>query len=154
MKHKFIATNRNAQRDYHLLETYEAGIKLKGSEIKSIRSGKVNISDCFARVENGEAILYNLHIAPYKYETIEKLDPKRPRKLLLHKSEINGLVGKTQAKGLALIATKLYLKKGFAKVELALARGKKLYDKREEIKRREAEREIRGSLKRGRQVSP
>lgn len=150
MGNKFVATNRKAARDYHILETYEAGIKLKGPEIKSIRSHKANMTDSFARVEDGEVVLYNLHISPYKYDTIEKLDPKRPRKLLLHKSEINSLIGKTQQKGLALIATKLYFKRGFAKVELALARGKRLYDKREDIKRREVEREIQSSLKKQR----
>ncbi|NLY55929.1 MAG: SsrA-binding protein SmpB [Firmicutes bacterium] len=139
---KPIATNRKARHDYHILESIEAGIVLKGTEIKSVRNGRVNLKDSFARVENGEVIVYNLHISPYDYGNRENHDPVRPRKLLLHRDEIRRLIGKTQEKGLTLIPLSMYIRNGYAKVELALAKGKKLYDKRDDIKQREMNREI------------
>lgn len=137
-----IVTNRQARRDYFILETFEAGIELKGSEIKSIRKRRANLKDSFARVEKSEIFLYNLHISPYEFARRDEIDPKRARKLLLRKKEIKYLFGKSAKKSLALIPLKIYFKRGFAKVELALAKGKKLYDKREAIKLKEAKREI------------
>jgi len=145
-----IVTNRQAHRDYFILETFEAGIVLKGSEIKSIRKRRANLKDSFARVEKGEVFLYNLHISPYEFARRDEIDPKRVRKLLLRKKEIKYLFGKNAEKGLALIPLKIYLKKGFAKVELALAKGKKLYDKREAMKLKEAKREVDRALRKKR----
>jgi SsrA-binding protein len=142
-----IATNKAAQRNYTILESFEAGIQLRGGEVKSLRAHRANLKDSFGRIEKGEVYLYNLHISPYEYNTDSLEDPRRPRKLLLHKSEVKKLIGQTSQKGLTLIPLKLYFKRGFAKVELALAKGKKLYDKRREIKRREAEREVRRELR-------
>lgn len=139
---RVAAENRKARHDYFILETYEAGIALKGTEIKSIRAGKVNLKDSFARIEKGEVLLYNVHISPYEHGNRENHEPLRTRKLLLHRREINRLVGKTQEKGLALIPLRIYFKRGLAKVELALAKGKKLYDKREALAEREARREM------------
>ncbi len=137
-----LVTNRQARHDYHILETMEAGIVLKGTEIKSVRGGRVNLKDSFARIENGEIYLYNMHISPYDFGNRENHDPLRPRKLLLHKGEIRRLIGKTQEKGLTLIPLTLYIKSGYAKVELALAKGKRIYDKREDLKKRQVDREI------------
>ncbi len=139
---KTLATNRKARHEYHILETIEAGIVLKGTEIKSVRNGRVNLKDSFARVERGEVIVYNLHISPYDFGNRENHDPLRPRKLLLHRDEIRRLVGKTQEKGMTLIPLSIYIRNGYAKVELALAKGKKLYDKRDDLKEREMNREI------------
>jgi SsrA-binding protein len=136
------AENRKARHDYFILETYETGIVLKGTEIKSVREGRANLKDSFARVQNGEILLYNLHISPYEYGNRENHDPLRTRKLLMHRREIARLVGKTQEKGLALVPLRIYFKQGLAKVELALAKGKKLYDKREAIAERETQREL------------
>lgn len=135
---KIIAQNKKAYHDYFIEETYEAGIALTGTEIKSIRMGKVNLKDSFARVENNEVYLYNMHISPYEKGNIFNKDPLRTRKLLLNRHEINKLIGYVTRKGYTLIPTKLYLKRGLAKVELAVAKGKKLYDKREDIARRDA----------------
>ena len=143
MPDKTVATNRQARYNYAILESFEAGIELKGTEVKSLRAGQVNLKDSFARVENNELFLYNMHIAPYEFGNIANVDPIRPRKLLLHKSQIRRLVGEVSAKRLTLIPLKLYFKRGIAKVELAVAKGKKLYDKRETIRRRETERELR-----------
>ncbi len=144
-----MAVNRKAKRDYEILETYEAGIELKGSEVKSLREGKGSIKDAFARVENGEVWLYNFHISPYRQASVFVPDPERPKKLLLHKREIKRLAGKVSEKGLTLIPLKVYFnERGWAKVELALARGRKLYDKREAIKRRMLEREAERAMKR------
>jgi len=143
MDNGVIVTNRQARRDYEILETLEAGVELRGGEVKSLRERRANLKDSFARIDRGEAFLYNLHITPYKYTTFEEIDPKRTRRLLLHKAQIRRLIGKTSEKGLTLIPLKLYFKKGYVKVELALAKGKRLYDKRETIKRREADRSIR-----------
>ncbi|ABP66708.1 SsrA-binding protein [Caldicellulosiruptor saccharolyticus DSM 8903] len=144
---KVIATNRKAYHDYFIEETIEAGIELKGTEVKSVRLGHVNLKDSFARVENGEVFLYNMHISPYEKGNIFNVDPMRDRKLLLHKSEINRLAGYVQQKGYTLIPLKIYLKRGKIKVELAVAKGKKLFDKREAIAKRDAELEIRKKMK-------
>lgn len=138
-----VATNRKAKRDYEIKETLEAGIVLKGNEVKSVREHRVGIKDSFARVEGGEVFLYNLHISPYEKATrVDLINPTRERKLLLHKSEIIKLGTKVQKKGLTLIPLKIYLKSGVAKVELALAKGKRKYDKRQKIKRKIHQREI------------
>jgi SsrA-binding protein len=142
-----ITVNRKARHDYHIQESFEAGIVLKGSEIKSIREGKVNLSDAYARPENGELWLYNSHIASYDAASYNTHEPLRPRKLLLHRKEIDGLTSKVVQKGLTLVPLKLYIKHGVAKVELGVAKGKKVYDKREAIARRDAEREMERALK-------
>lgn len=148
---KTITVNKKARHEYFIDETYEAGIVLRGAEIKSIRAGRVNLRDSYARIEDGEAWVYNMHIAPYQQRSShEELDPKRPRKLLLRKREIGRLAGLVAQKGYTLIPLRLYLKRNLAKLELGVARGKKQYDKRRDIKRREAEREIERALKRWR----
>jgi SsrA-binding protein len=135
-----VATNRKAYRDYSIIESLEAGIQLAGTEVKSLRAGQVSLDEGFARVENGEVFLYDVHIAPYAQGNIFNKDPKRRRKLLLHRDEIKRLFGKTTLRGLTLVPMKLFFnKRGIAKVELALCRGKKLYDRREELKRRAME---------------
>src|SRR5690554_4033863 len=126
-----IVDNRKARHDYHILETYEAGIALKGTEVKSLRLGKVNIRDSFGQIKDGEVFLHGLHISPYDHGNRFNHDPLRIRKLLLHRREINKLIGKIKEKGFTLVPTKLYWKNGRCKVELALAQGKKLHDKRE-----------------------
>lgn len=146
MAEELVATNREARHNYHILESVEAGIELKGAEVKSLREHRANLKDSFARVEENELYLYNMHVSPYPQAGKFNPDPKRRRKLLLHKSEIKRLLGQLTQKGLTLIPLKLYFKRGIAKVELALAKGKKLYDKREAIRRREAERELRRAL--------
>ena len=142
-----ITVNRKARHDYHIQESFEAGVVLKGSEIKSIRAGRVNLSDAYARPENGELWLYNSHIASYDAASYNTHEPKRPRKLLLHRKEIDDLAGKVTQKGLTLVPLKLYIKHGIAKIELGVAKGKKLYDKRETIARRDAEREVERAMK-------
>lgn len=142
-----LVTNRKARHNFHILETYEAGIALVGTEVKSLREGKGNLQDSFARIENGELFLYNMHISPYEKGNIYNKDPRRTRKLLMHKREIYRLAGKVQEKGLTLIPLSLYLKNGIVKVELALAKGKALYDKRESIKRKTVKREMERALK-------
>jgi len=142
-----ITVNRKARHDYHIQESFEAGIVLKGSEIKSIRAGKVNLSDAYARPENGELWLYNSHIASYAAASYNTHEPIRPRKLLLHRKEIDILASKVVQKGLTLVPLKLYIKHGVAKIELGVAKGKKVYDKREAIARRDAEREMERALK-------
>jgi SsrA-binding protein len=145
---KTVAANRKASHDYDFLERYEAGIVLTGSEIKSIREGRVNLRDAFARVQNGELWLHNLHIAEYAAASQFNHEPTRPRKLLLHKDQIAHLAGALEQRGLTLVATRLYLKGGRAKVELAVARGRKSYDKRAAIAEREASRAIQRALRR------
>ncbi len=139
---KVVAENRKARHDYFIEETYEAGIALVGTEVKSLRLGKVSLRDSYAVVENGEVFLHNMHISPYEKGNRFNHDPKRSRKLLLHKQEIKRLLGKTQQRGYTLVPLRLYFRRGKAKVELALVRGKKLHDKREEIARRDAQREL------------
>jgi len=134
-------TNSKALRDYHILDRYEAGIELKGSEVKSIRAGKANISDAFARIENGEAFLYNADIQPYERASQEIPDAKRVRKLLLHRQEIDKLYGETQVKGRALVVLKLYWKNGKLKAELGVGQGKEARDKRADLKERAVDRE-------------
>jgi len=142
-----IAENRKAFHDYHLLETFEAGIVLLGTEVKSIREGRVNLRDSFARVEDGEVFLYNVNISPYSHRGYADHEPLRRRKLLLHRDEIRKLIGKTVEKGMTLVPVRLYYKNGRVKVAVSLAKGKKDYDKRETIKRREADRETRAAIK-------
>ena len=144
---KKIVENRKARHDYHLLERYEAGIVLQGTEVKSLRAGNVTIRDSFARVEGNEIFLYDLHISPYDHGNRENHDPKRPRKLLLHKKEIKKLYNSTLQAGFTIVPTRMYFSKGRAKVELALATGKREYDKREAIKERETQQTIKTILK-------
>ncbi|MBI4524062.1 MAG: SsrA-binding protein SmpB [Deltaproteobacteria bacterium] len=144
---KAVCVNRKARHDYFIDETYEAGLVLTGSEVKSLREGKANLKDSYARIIRGEAFLLNTHISPYTAAHQFNHDPTRTRKLLLHKQEIRRLSGKVAERGLTLIPLKLYFKNGKAKVELGLARGKKLYDKRETLKRKAARREVERSLK-------
>jgi len=147
---KVVTINRRARHDYDIKETYDVGMVLTGTEIKSIRQGKANLVDGFARVENGELWLHNMHIAPYDPGNRFNVDPRRTRKLLLHRNQINRLIGKIQEKGLTLIPLKLYLQRGYAKLELGLARGRKFYDKRRAIAERDAEREQEQKLRRRR----
>jgi SsrA-binding protein len=142
-----IAENRKAFHDYHLLDTFEAGVALLGTEVKAIREGRVNLRDSFARVDNGEVFLYNVHISPYSHRGYADHEPLRRRKLLLHRHEILKLIGKTVEKGMTLVPVRMYFKHGRVKVAVGLAKGKKEYDKRETIKRREADRETRAAIK-------
>lgn len=146
---KVVATNRKAFHDYAVEEKLEVGIVLKGTEVKSLREGRVNLRDSYASVDRGEMVLHNCHISPYSHGNLMNHDPLRPRKLLLHRKEINKLLGKTQQKGLTLVPLRIYFSpRGHAKVELALARGKKQYDRRETLKEREAGREMERAMKR------
>ena len=144
---KLIANNKKAYHDYFIDETYEAGICLHGTEVKSVRMGKCSVKESFIRIENGEVIAYGLHISPYEKGNIFNKDPLRPKKLLLHKSEIHKITGKIKEKGYTLVPLKVYFKGSLIKVEIGLARGKKLYDKRQDIakkdQRREAERDFK-----------
>jgi SsrA-binding protein len=144
---KSIAENRKAFHDFHIVETYEAGIVLQGTEVKAIREGNVNLRDSFARVESGEVWLYNVHINPYSHRGYADHEPTRRRKLLLHRREIRKLVGRTTERGMTLVPTRMYFDNGHVKVAIGLAKGKKAHDKRETIKRREAERETRAAVK-------
>ena len=139
---KVISTNRKARHDYYIEENYEAGVVLTGTEVKSVRGGRVNLKDSYAKIENGEVYLFNMHISPYEQGNRFNHDPLRVRKLLLHKKEIMRLDGKVREKGYALVPLKIYLKAGLVKVELGLARGKKLYDKRRDIAERDSRREM------------
>ena len=145
---KVVATNRKAFHDYHIEDRLEAGIMLRGTEVKSLRAGLVNLRDSYARVDHGEVFLHNCHINPYSHGNIMNHEPLRTRKLLLHQKEIIQLIGKTQQKGLTLIPLRIYFTpRGHAKVELALAKGKKQYDRRGTIKEREAGREVERAIK-------
>jgi SsrA-binding protein len=144
---KIVASNRRARRDYKILERYEAGIVLSGTEIKSVRSGNVNIQRSYVQARNGELFLFDAHIAPYDRAGYATHDPTRPRKLLLHRREINKIVDALTLKGLTMVPTKLFLKDGWAKVEVALARGKKKYDKRADLAKRDADRQVERALK-------
>ena len=144
---KTIVQNRKARHDYAVLDTFEAGIVLQGTEVKSLRQGKANLKDSYARVEGSEIFLHHLHISEYEQGNRANHDPVRTRKLLLHKREIARLRGRVQEKGLTLVPLKLYFKRGVAKVELALARGKRDYDRRHDIARRDAQREMQRALR-------
>lgn len=144
---KIVCQNKKARHDFFIEETMEAGIVLLGTEVKSLRDGRANLMDSYAWVENNEAYLYNCHISPYSPATQFNHDPTRKRKLLLHRKEINRLIGASREKGYSLIPLKIYFKKGIAKVELSIAKGKKQHDKRETIKKRDADREIRQAMK-------
>ncbi|MCL6499419.1 MAG: SsrA-binding protein SmpB [Firmicutes bacterium] len=141
-----VVANRRARHDYHLEETYEAGLQLLGSEVKSLRAGRASLQDAYAKVRGGEVWLVNMHIAPYEQAGPFNHDPLRPRKLLLHRAEIRRLVGKVKERGYTLVPLRVYFRRGLAKVELALARGKKQYDKRADIWKREAQRQIARAL--------
>ena len=140
---KMVAENRKARHDYHIEETIEAGIALNGTEVKSLRAGKANLRDSYAEVRGGELYAVNMHISPYEQGNRFNHEPLRPRKLLLHRYEINRLYGQVKQQGMTLIPLRIYFKRGKAKMELALAKGKKLHDKREDIAERDAQREIR-----------
>lgn len=143
MGEKLLCLNKKARLNYHIEETLEAGIVLRGHEVKSLRLRKVNLGDSFARIKEGEIFLHNAHISPYDYTHHMDQDPTRPRKLLLHQQEIKRLIGKVSEKGYTLIPLRLYFKDNWAKVEMGLGKGKKIYDRREELKKRDLEREIR-----------
>ncbi len=148
--YKVIADNRKARFEYEILETFEAGVELKGTEEKSIRAGRVYLGDGFANLRNGEVILMNVHVSPHNTTSnYFNHDPRRPRRLLMHRSEIRRLVGKVEQQGLTLVPLKLYLKRGWVKVLLGLARGKRLHDKREDLKRKQDKRDMARALKRG-----
>ncbi len=142
-----IAENRKAFHDYLILDTFEAGIVLVGTEVKAIREGRVNLRDSYGRVEAGEVFVYNIHISPYSHRGYADHEPTRRRKLLLHKSEIRKLVGKTVERGMTLVPVRMHFKNGRVKLAIALAKGKRTYDKRERIRRRETERETRAAIK-------
>ncbi|MBI4460041.1 MAG: SsrA-binding protein SmpB [Acidobacteria bacterium] len=144
---KILSSNRQAPHNYHLLERYEAGLALTGTEVKAVRAGSSNLKDSFAIVRGGEAWLLNCHISPYEYGNRQNHDPLRKRKLLLHREEIRRLTGKVEQRGLTLIPIKLYLKNGRIKCEIALAKGKKVYDKRETERRKTADREAQQAIK-------
>lgn len=142
-----VAENRRARHDYALEDTYEAGLSLKGSEIKSIREGKVNLRQAYVQIKEGEAWVYDMHIAPYTRGGYANHDPTRPRRLLLHRDEIGRLGGQVAQRGYTIVPTRLYLKRGRAKLEIALAKGRRAYDKRQAIAEREAQREIERGLR-------
>ena len=144
---KLIANNKKAYHDYFILETYEAGIALHGTEVKSLRMGKCSIKEAFLRIENGEVFVYGMHISPYEKGNIFNKDPMRIKKLLLHKSEINKLLGKIKEKGMSLVPLKVYFKGSLVKVEIGLAKGKKLYDKRDDIAKKDQQREAQRDFK-------
>ncbi len=142
-----VATNRKAYHDYRIEDTLEAGISLTGTEIKSVRAGQINLRDSYAEIKNGEVWLVDAHISPYRHGNLQNHEPRRRRKLLLHRREINRLQGKVQEKGWTLIPLRVYIKGNLAKVELALVQGKRLYDKRAAIAKRESDREVQRALK-------
>jgi len=145
---KLIADNRKARHNYTLLDTFEAGVVLLGTEVKAIREGRVNLRDSYARVEQGEVFLLNVHISPYSHRGYADHEPLRRRKLLLQKREIRKLIGKTVERGLTLVPVRMYFKRGLVKVALSLAKGKRVHDKRETLRQREADREARAAIKR------
>lgn len=144
---KTVATNRKARFNYEIIEAYETGIELRGTEVKSIRAGKINLGEGYASVENGEIFLKQVHISPYEQGNIFNVDPLRIRKLLMHKHEIKKLLGETAQKGYSLIPLSMYLKRGKVKVQIALARGKKNYDKRESLAKKDAQRKMERDIK-------
>jgi len=143
---KVVASNRKARHEFEILETFEAGLVLRGPEVKSLREGKVGFQDAFARIEGGEVWLHSLHISPYEQANRYNEDPLRARKLLLNRQEIRRLVGRVEEKGLTLVPLQIYFRRGYAKVTLALARGRKLYDKREKLKRKSQDDEARRAM--------
>ncbi|GAB7026068.1 SsrA-binding protein SmpB [Geotalea toluenoxydans] len=147
MSEKLICNNKKAYHDYFIEEKFEAGMVLKGTEVKSLRNGKANLNDSFALIKNGEAFLHNLHISPYDFGNRENHDPDRMRKLLLHKKEIGKLFGKIREQGYSVVPLRLYFKTGLVKVELGMAKGKKLYDKREDMKKKDMRRDVAVALK-------
>lgn len=150
MSIKIVCQNKKARHDYFIDDVMEAGMVLLGAEVKSLRDGRANLVDSYARIKNGEVFLYKMHISPYPFAHHIQLDPVRPRKLLLNKREIKRLIGKTEEKGYTLVPTKVYFARGRAKVELALAKGKRKYDKRHALKEKEMKREVDEAKKRGR----
>lgn len=144
---KLIANNKKAYHDFFILDTYEAGIALAGTEVKSLRMGKCSIKESFIRIENGEVFIYGMHVSPYEKGNIFNKDPLRVRKLLLHRTEINKLLAKTKEKGMAIVPLKVYLNGSLVKVEIGLARGKKLYDKRDDIAKKDQKREAERDFK-------
>jgi SsrA-binding protein len=144
---KLVANNKKAYHDYFIEEKYECGIALHGTEVKSLRMGKCSIKEAFIRIENGEVFIYGMHVSPYEKGNIFNKDPLRVRKLLMHKQEINKLLGKIKEKGYTLVPLQVYFSNGKAKVEIGLARGKKLYDKRDDIAKKDARREVERSFK-------
>lgn len=144
---KLIANNKKAYHDYFILDKFEAGISLHGTEVKSLRMGKCSIKEAFVRVENGEVFIYGMHISPYEKGNIFNKDPMRVRKLLLHKSEINKLVGQTKEKGITIMPLRVYFKGSLVKVEIGIAKGKKLYDKRQDIAKKDQQREVQRDFK-------
>jgi SsrA-binding protein len=144
---KVLAQNKKALHDYFIEETFETGLVLTGTEIKSLRHGKANLKDSFATIRNGEAFLHNMHISPFEQGNRHNVDPERARKLLLHKEQINKLIGLTKQQGFSLVPLRIYLKNGYAKLALALAKGKKQYDKRDTAAKRDANREIQRALR-------
>ena len=145
-RRKVVARNRKARHEFQILETFEAGIELKGPEVKSLRAGNVSFQDAHARVQRGELWLHSVHISPYEQANRSNVDPVRARRLLLHRHEIRRLVGKIKEKGLTIVPLEIYFTRGYAKVNLALARGKKLYDKREDLKRSQQDLEARRAI--------
>lgn len=145
---KVVATNRKASHEYFLGERYEAGLALTGSEIKSVRAGQISLAEAYVQIDGADAWLMDSHIAPYEHSGIFNHEPRRPRKLLLHRNEIHRLWNDVRKKGITIIPTRVYLKKGLAKVEIAVARGKKLYDKRQAIAKRDTEREVERQMRR------
>lgn len=144
---KIVAKNKKARFNFEILETFEAGLELKGTEVKSVRMSKINISDGYASIDNGEAYLKQVHISPYEQGNIFNVDPLRVRKLLLHKSEIKNLIGEMTQKGYTLVPLKVYFKRGRVKIEIGLAKGKKTYDKRQSLAKKDSERRLQRELK-------
>ena len=144
---RVLADNRKARHDFHLLETFEAGIVLLGTEVKAAREGRVNLRDSYGRIENGEVFLYGVHISPYSHRGYAHHEPTRPKKLLLHRAEIRKLIGKVVERGMTLVPVRMYLTRGRIKVAVSVARGKQAHDKRETIRRREIDRETRAAVK-------
>ncbi len=147
MERKIVSSNKKARHDFFIIEVYEAGLALTGTEIKSVRAGEVNLKDSFAKVKDGEVFVYNMHISPYAQGNRYNQDPMRPKKLLLHKKEIRKLDQAVSQEGLTLIPLEIYLQRGIAKLSLAVAKGKKLYDKRDDIAKRDAKRDIDRKMK-------
>lgn len=147
MSKKIVATNPTAKHNYNITDTYEAGIVLTGTEIKSIRNGKVNLKDTYANIKNGEVFIYGMHISPYEHGNIYNKDPLRTRKLLLNRREINKLTGLIKQKGLSLVPISLYFSGNFLKIELGVGKGKKLFDKRQDIARKDAERRMQQAIR-------